>query len=148
MQRHVLVVIGHGKTETEQNRTEQKPVVVMPTFEKDRAAAWQWFRSEHPGELHEDYDCQIFMSVMQAFEDIAALRRNLPLWKASEKWQGGYAPTAENFLRKGIFKDAPKARAPTQEYKYVPPDDMLTPGKLAAEMKKWEGKIWDGKIDE
>lgn len=92
--------------------TEKIQVIkALPTFEADCQKIWDWFCREFSGEINPSWDCQIFMSVMQTFEDLADLKKNLPRWKACEKWQNGYVPTAENFLRKRIFKTQPKAVA-------------------------------------
>lgn len=78
------------------------------TFQQDFDDAWVWIESEYPGQINHSWDSQIFSSVVQTFEDIANLRRHLPLWKKSRNWKKNFIPTLENFLRKRMFEGPPK----------------------------------------
>lgn len=89
------------------------------TFERDRHVAWQWFISVYPGDLNENFDSGIFVSVIQTFEDIRNLRTNLPAWMECQKWAEGYIEKAENFLRKRMFNTRPKARDSPRKEKGV-----------------------------
>ena len=78
---------------------------------------WDWFLSTYPGEVNEDNDCRILVSVIESADDEARLRANLPLWIECERWETPrYIPKAENFLSKRQFRnpprDAPKPSAP------------------------------------
>jgi len=101
-------------TDTEDKQKQSQKLVSIPLapldFESSRDRAWEWFKAEYPGDLNEDWDAQIFVSVIQTFEDIAILRTNLPIWMACDKWSEGFIEKAENFLRKRMFKSLPKSR--------------------------------------
>ena len=76
-------------------------------FVADRQAAWEWLCTIFTGELKPDWDAQIFVSVIEGFEDLALLKANLPKWMESRKWRDGFGPTAENFLKKRQFRSGP-----------------------------------------
>lgn len=56
-----------------------------------------------------DWDCQIFIGAIQNEQAAADLFTNLEIHKQTEQWQRGMIPSAENFLRKGIWKVRPKS---------------------------------------
>ena len=95
------------------------PVNGNGQFSMDQQNAWEWFCGVFPGELNPDYDAGIFVSVIRTFEDIALLRKNLPGWLATKKWQDGFCPTAENYIRKRQFKTRPKENAGSHEISYT-----------------------------
>lgn len=66
------------------------------------------FKAEYPNEVS-DWDVQILLSEIRAQADQDLLFRNLGLYQETEKWQNGFAPSAENFLRKGLWKVQPKS---------------------------------------
>ena len=63
---------------------------------------------------------RLLLSIIEAPEDEALLRANLPLWKATRRWREGYAPTAENFLSKRMWTQPPKAETQAEGR----PDDV------------------------
>jgi hypothetical protein len=83
-----------------------------PSFE-DINAAWRWYQSEFPGDVNEFVELQLFLSIMETPEDLADLRKNLPLWKLTDKWVKRFYPSSENFLSKRMFKITPKLDAPS-----------------------------------
>lgn len=83
-------------------------------FEIDRSAVWIWFRETFSGEIKTEWDLQIFLTVIEGFEDIKLLRDNTPLWCATKKWKDGFGPTAENYLKKRQFLDRPPAPIKTK----------------------------------
>jgi hypothetical protein len=82
--------------------------------------AWDWYKSMYPGDVNEFTELRLFMGVMETPEDLAALRANLPLHKASKKWLDGFFPSSENFISKRMFLVVPKPqnalrREPTRD---------------------------------
>jgi hypothetical protein len=80
------------------------------TLNRDSRAsrAWPKFEKEFPGEVKPDWDLRIFLGLIVTEEDERLLFANLKLWKKTERWQKGYIPSAENYLRKGQWKTRPK----------------------------------------
>jgi uncharacterized protein YdaU (DUF1376 family) len=111
-----------------------------PSFE-DINAAWKWYQSEFPGDVNEFVELQLFLSIMETPEDLADLRKNLPLWKLTDKWVKRFYPSSENFLSKRMFKITPKLDAPSPGVGR--PLNLYTPPKpepYALEIEAREGK--------
>lgn len=94
---------GGLQDRTRQNKTEQDKTAV---FQVDVTR----FRAEYPSECS-DWDVQLLLSEIRAQADQDKLFANLALYRETDRWRGGFHPSAENFLRKGIWKVAPKAPA-------------------------------------
>jgi hypothetical protein len=105
-----------------------------------------WFSKAFTGEIKFEWDLQIFLSVIEGFEDIKLLRDNTPLWCATKKWKDGFGPTAENYLKKRQFKDCPKGAAEppkpidVSKLKLIPPDDILGRRFARLEAEKLEAE--------
>jgi hypothetical protein len=65
-----------------------------------------WFSAEYPGEVPDNL-WQNFGRWVRSADDIRLLQENLPLWKATRKYQEGYAPGAIKFLRDGYYRKKP-----------------------------------------
>jgi hypothetical protein len=105
-----------------------------PDFEEVNET-WKWYQAEYPGDVNAFVELQLFISVMETRQDLADLRANLPVYKATKKWIDGFYPSSENFLSKRIFKIKPKtpvAPAPakpaspviTQKWKPFDPETL------------------------
>jgi uncharacterized protein YdaU (DUF1376 family) len=75
---------------------------------------WEDFRKQYPKNVF-DADARIYMSVIESAESESLLMSNLPLWKATTEWRGGFVPSASNFLSKLMWKQAPKIEARTSK---------------------------------
>ncbi len=117
------------ETPSEENRIEQiqkQSVVRVSSNGKDYEPPpdlWPWFSETYPGQLNLDYDCRVFVSVIQTPDDAERLRANLPLWCASPGWeQPRYVPKAENFLSKRQWRNPPKQLVETNPHEIEYPD--------------------------
>lgn len=66
------------------------------------------FVGEYPLEVN-DWVVQCYLSLVASKSDEDLLFENLALYRQTEQWQRGMIPSAENFIRKGIWKVKPKA---------------------------------------
>lgn len=130
---------GSGSSEVEDpSKANTSPRALLPRdgsipvngnhqFQDDIQSAWDWVISVFPGAINPEYDAQIFVSSVRTFEDIAFLRRNTPEWAKTKQWQGGFAPSLENYLRKRLFRATPpksKAQASHEEFLNTPVGDL------------------------
>ncbi len=90
------------KQTNRQNRTQQA-VGETGRFEVD----CERFVAEYPNTVS-DWDIQILLSEVRAQADQDLLFRNLELYRTTDQWQRGFVPAAENWLKKGFWKKAPK----------------------------------------
>lgn len=67
----------------------------------------QWFVDEYPKNVFQS-DIQLLLSVVESEKDATLLRKNLPLWKATDEWQRGMVPSAEKFLSKRMWMQSPR----------------------------------------
>lgn len=81
------------------------------------------FLADYPGEVKPDWDARLYLSYVLTAEDELTMFANLIMWRKTKKWQEGFIPSAENFLRKGMWKVTPKANAMGQEEDY--PKEIL-----------------------
>lgn len=65
------------------------------------------FIREYPKEVS-DWEIQILLSEVRAQADQDLLFQNLGLYQETDQWKDGYIPSAENWLKKGAWKVAPK----------------------------------------
>ena len=101
--------VSESVSENQKIKPFQKRKETAPSYE-DVLAAWKWYQDEYPTEVNTFVETQLFISLMESDQDLADLRRNLPLYKQTRQWQDGYPPSSENFLSKRVFKITPKAR--------------------------------------
>lgn len=102
----------------EEVKEEVKELVLLKNEEKasyeEINIAWKWYKAEYPGEVNEFTDLRLFLAVIETPKDIADLYKNLPLWKATKRWQEGFHKESKNFLSERVFKIIPKVREPTE----------------------------------
>ena len=65
------------------------------------------FRAEYPREVS-GWDIQILLSEIRAQADQDLMFTNLVLYRATDQWQKGMVPSAENWLKKGFWQVEPK----------------------------------------
>lgn len=97
-------VVTSGTGLKEKKRQKEKEKIETSDFRVDVDR----FRAEYPSECS-DWDVQILLSEIRAQNEQDLLFTNLALYRETDKWRGGFCPSAENFLRKGIWKVQPKA---------------------------------------
>lgn len=98
---NTLPTLHVGQNPTTDIDTENIPP--SPLVDCVNFPLFETFRREYPEEVT-DWVTQVYVSVVT---DEALLLENLAAWKETRKWREGYHPSAENFLRKGIWKTAP-----------------------------------------
>lgn len=81
------------------------------------------FQQDFPGEVNPDWDARLYLSAIVTAADELMMFANLTLWKKTKKWQQGFIPTAENYIRKGTWKVTPKANAMGHDEEY--PKEIL-----------------------
>jgi hypothetical protein len=85
------------------------------------------FVAEYPKTVS-DWDMQILLSEVRTQADQEMLFSNLELYRTTDQWQRGIVPAAENWLKKGFWKKAPKVfRAQPEETPISDPRSILPP---------------------
>jgi len=84
---------------------EPEPVPVPEPEPRARDGDPEWDRllEEYPGQKNPEWDARFWVSV----DDHILFWRNFALWKQTRQWADGFAPTLENYLRKGKWKRPP-----------------------------------------
>lgn len=101
------------KSESKAESESVESVLRFPRQSKSRGAKWdpqpgmRKFFADYPGEVKPDWDTQIYLSVVETPEDEALILRNTAAWKLTDKWQRGFIPTCENYLKKRQWRDPP-----------------------------------------
>jgi len=77
------------------------------TSESDGDPEWDRLEREYPGVVKPDWDCQLFISLVETPEDHQTFWRNFALWTRTRQWGEGFVPNLGNFLESGQWKKPP-----------------------------------------
>lgn len=83
-------------------------------FHSDRDQGYVWFKETYPNAVNDFVCATLFISVIESWEDLASLKKNLPLQIEAPKWSEGFWPSAENYLSKREFRVTPKPAKPAK----------------------------------